>query len=278
MAKAFTDYLSEAGLEVFEDSQLVLPEWVKRLKIDVGLSYSASNSIRWIREDPGLMVFGFEPLPESCMLLQDWISKQEDSQSLIKQLIIIPVALAQEETTAQLHVTANDTASSSLLPPKKLVERESIMVQVFPLSRLLKALPWAQIQRVDYLKLDCQGLDVEILKEVTKAGYLERIALVTAEPEDDQYLGSSNSLNKLVKLMKSQNFIHINERSKVRVLVGKLLSRLRLIRALRIRFPVMLSRKVNSPTLSVIVEDPTFVNPAFLNEVMSGNITGFQKG
>lgn len=277
MSKSLLEHLREAGIEV-KNGEVILPEWAKRVKVDVGLSYSASNSIQWIRKDPELLVFGFEPLPESCRILRSWISEQEDSDFLGRQLVILPVALGKEEGIAQLHVTDADTASSSLLSPKKMKERDSIQVQVFPLSGLLQTLPWGEIKKVDYLKLDCQGLDLEILKAAADGGWLKRIALVTAEPEDDQYFGSQNSLGELVAFMKSQGFIHLNARSRVRVIIGNLLSRLSLIRALKIRFPVRQSKEVVSPNLSVAVEDPTFVNRAFLEQLRSGEISGFQRG
>lgn len=275
--KALIEHVRKAGLTL-EKGQIVLPDWVKRVKIDVGLSYSASNSIRWIREDPNLIVFGFEPIPESCAILRSWMSEQEDCDLLGRQLIILPVALGRETGISQLFITDADTASSSLLRPKKMDERGSITVQVFPLSDLLQILPWGTLEKVDYLKLDCQGLDLEILKATGEGGWLKKIAVVTAESEDGEYFGSSNSLRELTSFFKSHGFIHLNGRSYVRVIVGKLLSRLSFIRALRIRFPVRLSKEVDSPSLSLAVEDPTFVNRAFLGQVVSGEVSGFQRG
>ena len=277
MSKALNQYIQDAGLEVRDGNQIVLPDWVKRVKIDVGLSYSASNSIHWIREDPHLMVFGFEPLLESCDILRNWISKQEDRDKLQSQLIILPAALGQQSGRAQLHITADDTASSSLLAPREMEERESITVPVFPLRDLMVSLPWGRIQRVDYLKLDCQGLDLQILQSTGEA-WLEKIAIITAEAEDDQYLDSANGLFDLVNYMKSNGFIHLNPRSGLRVYLGKLLSRLSIIRSLGIRLPVKKAKDVASSKLSVVTEDPTFVNRAFLREVMAGEITRFQRG
>jgi len=277
MPKALIQYVQETGLEIKADGEIVLPEWVKRLKVDVGLSYSAPNAIQWIREDPSLIVFGFEPLAESCERLRNLISGEADREQLAKQLIILPVALGQQSGEAQLHVTADDTASSSLLAPKDMRQRESVTVPVFPLADLMQALPWGKIQRVDYLKLDCQGLDLEILKSAG-GGWLEKIAVITAESEDEQYLGSSNGLQDLIGYMKSNGFIHMNARSNLRVYIGQVLSKLSIVRALKIRLPVRKAKEVASPQLSVVVEDPTFVNRAFLREVMQGEITAFQRG
>ena len=277
MSRVLNQYIRDAGLDVRDGNQIVLPDWVQRVKIDVGLSYSASNSIHWIRQDPQLLVFGFEPLPESCEILRKWISEQDDWKQLQRQLIILPIALGLNSGRGQLHITADDTAASSLLAPRKIEERESITVPVLPLRDLLVALPWGRIQRVDYLKLDCQGLDLQIL-EATGEVWLKKIAIITAEAEDDQYLDSANGLFDLVSYMKSNGFIHLNPRSGLRVYLGKMLSRLSIIRSLGISLPVKKAKEVVSSKLSVVTEDPTFVNRDFLREVMDGEITGFQRG
>lgn len=276
MKKTLLDYLFEAGLQPSKNGEIYLPDWALRVKIDVGLSYSAANAVAWIREDPNLLVFGFEPLPESCARLRKWLSEQPDSASLSKQLVILPVALGREVGTSKLHITADDTASSSLLPPKNMGQQGTIEVQVFTLVDLLKALPNERVSHIDYLKLDCQGMDLEILKGA--GDEIAKFALVTAEAEDDQYLNSTNSLRELGQFMGSNGFVHLNSRSQVRVFVGRFLSRFKLVRALQIRLPVQTSKEVSSAKLSVSVEDPTFVNRAFLEQVMSGKITGSQKG
>ena len=276
MKKTLLDYLFEAGLQPSKNGEIYLPDWALRVKIDVGLSYSAANAVAWIREDPNLIVFGFEPLPESCARLRKWLSEQPDSASLSKQLVILPVALGREVGTSKLHITADDTASSSLLPPKNMGQQGTIEVQVFTLVDLLKALPNERVSHIDYLKLDCQGMDLEILKGA--GDEIAKFALVTAEAEDDQYLNSTNSLRELGQFMGSNGFVHLNSRSQVRVFVGRFLSRFKLVRALQIRLPVQTSKEVSSAKLSVSVEDPTFVNRAFLEQVMSGKITGSQKG
>lgn len=276
MGKTLLEHLIEKGINAQEDGTICLPDWAKRIKIDVGLSYTASNSVKWIREDSSLLVFGFEPLPESCHKLRLWIAAQEDSESLSTQLIVIQAAVGPEVGTSQLHVTEGDTASSSLLMPIGIRRRESIEVQVFPLNHLLRVIPCDRVKRIDYLKLDCQGMDAEILRGVGPE--LERIALVTAEAGENQYVHSSNSVKDLVQLMKSRGFIWLNPRSILRIMIGNFMSRFAAIRALRIRLPETLTSSLQAPGISVIVDDPTFVNLRYRSQVMSGEIAGFQKG
>ena len=46
-----------------------IPENCTHFKIDVGLSYGANQSSEWLEREPNLMVFGFEPNPESVQCI-----------------------------------------------------------------------------------------------------------------------------------------------------------------------------------------------------------------
>jgi FkbM family methyltransferase len=274
--KSFVDYVIESGLEISQRGVLVLPSWVHRVKIDVGLSYSASNSIQWLRSDPNLLVLGFEPHPESRIRLRSHIASLADSTDLSRRLVVIPLALGSERGKANLHVTAQDYASSSLLAPKNYPTTGNVTVDVFRLSDVLKVIPFEKVGRVDYLKLDCQGMDLSILKGA--GANLQRVALVTAEAENLEYLGPSNDIRSLVRFMQSQGFVWINKRSYIRIALGHLLSRTKFTRRMGIRLPVRVLPSVASSELNVIVEDPTFVNTRYAAEVSSGKISGFQQG
>ena len=38
-----------------------IPESIRKIKIDIGLSYSCPHSQNWLENDENLYVFGFEP-------------------------------------------------------------------------------------------------------------------------------------------------------------------------------------------------------------------------
>jgi len=42
-----------------------IPDKCIHVKLDIGLSYNAPQSQSWLSKEPNLMVFGFEPNPES---------------------------------------------------------------------------------------------------------------------------------------------------------------------------------------------------------------------
>ena len=53
---------------------------IKRIKLDIGLSYNAPQSNNWLKHDDDVLVIGFEPNPE-CInsILSKNIQKQNPS-------------------------------------------------------------------------------------------------------------------------------------------------------------------------------------------------------
>ena len=51
--------------EFISNNKISLPNNLNKVKIDVGLSFNAPNSYRWLKENPNLIVIGFEPNEEN---------------------------------------------------------------------------------------------------------------------------------------------------------------------------------------------------------------------
>ena len=75
--------------------------------------------------------------------------------------------------------------------------------------------PWERFEYIDYIKIDAQGSDLNILKSAGK--YLqERVVYVTAEPDGKFYDGAEEcNINNITNYMLSQNFIKINHKSTI---------------------------------------------------------------
>ena len=79
------------------------------------------------------------------------------------------------------------------------------------LSDFLDLLPFDKdLNIIDYIKIDVQGLDINVLKSAKN--YLrDHVVYVTAEPEDTQYYGAdNNSTSLIVEYMLSIGFMYIN--------------------------------------------------------------------
>ena len=201
-----------------------IPSNCNHVKLDIGLSYSAPQSQIWLSKEPNLMVFGFEPNPESVKCIQDGnIQKRHHShgepleQKFIneRRIHLIPVALSNVEKKEEMsfYINSNDCGTSSLfkhdenyLGPIK----ETINVPVINLKMFFDEFPWDRFEYIDYIKIDAQGSDFNILKGA--GDYLrEKVVFVTAEPDGNQYIGANEcNATNITNYMTSQNFIRIN--------------------------------------------------------------------
>ena len=197
---------------------------MKSIKVDIGLSFDAPHSQNWLDQDDGVLVIGFEPNP----IWVKWITSPEekrdrtfkDYHTLTKQIqheyvgkrfFVIPVALCDVESPSQmtLYIPNASDGCGSLLKDKQLGgTRESFNVQVFSLSDFFDLLPLDSV--IDYLKIDVQGLDINVLKSAKN--YLsDRVVYVTAEPEVHQYHGAENNTPaSIIEYMTSIGFIYLN--------------------------------------------------------------------
>jgi FkbM family methyltransferase len=194
------------------------------VKLDIGLSYNAPQSQSWLsHEDASLMVFGFEPNPNSIACITNKHNqKQHHSHGDCLQykyieegrFVIQPCALSsvEEPSTMRFYVSANDCGTSSLFPNNEThlgKIKEVIDVPVYSLKMFFDGFPWDRFQYIDYIKIDAQGSDLNILKSA--GSYLsERVVYVTAEGDGNHYIGASEcSTQNIISYMESQGFIFI---------------------------------------------------------------------
>ena len=205
----------------------IIPASCSHVKIDVGLSYGANQSSNWLDTESDVMVFGFEPNPEaySCLLQGD-IQLRHPAHAaagrpLNKKHIdsgrmhIFNVALSNydEVRNMDFHVNSKDCGTSSLYSHDQIYLgpiKQIIKVPVYNLKMFFDKFDWGRIPYVDYIKIDAQGSDLDILKG--SGNYLtERVVYVTAEPDGNQYIGANHcNAENITQYMQSVNFIRVN--------------------------------------------------------------------
>jgi len=201
-----------------------IPGNCTHVKLDIGLSYNAPQSQSWLSKEPNLMVFGFEPNPESVKCIQDGniqkrhhLHGQPLEQKFInnKQFQLIPFALSNVEKKEEMsfYINSNDCGTSSLFnhDEKHLGPiKNKISVPVVSLKMFLDEFPWDRFEYIDYIKVDAQGSDLNILKSA--GNYLsEKVVFVTAEPDGHQYIGADEcNTPNITNYMISQNFVRVN--------------------------------------------------------------------
>jgi FkbM family methyltransferase len=206
--------------------QLSLPSHVNHLKIDIGLSYSAPQSQIWLSHEPNLFVIGFEPNPEciesisnNCIVKKNEGHGTPLTEENKKRFYLIPVALGNVKnnspTFVDFYQMTNDCGTSSIYKPidNSLGPiKNKIKVPIYSLSDFFVNFPWGtnNIHYIDYIKIDAQGSDLEILKSA--GHYLrERVIYITAEAEYNQYANcSQNNIHDIQLYMESIGFERVN--------------------------------------------------------------------
>lgn len=194
-----------------------------KIKIDIGLSYSAPHSKLWLDKDPNLLVIGFEPNPDSV----DSITGKNiipwhpghgvplDLHYINDRFFLVPVALSnvESETTMDFYKTQQDVGTSSLYRPTDAnigPIKDVIKVPVLSLKMFFDNFPWNKYEYIEYIKIDAQGSDYNIL--LGAGEYLkDRVVYITAEPESASYEGCNmNTSNNITQYLNTQGFIQID--------------------------------------------------------------------
>lgn len=200
----------------------LIPSNITNVKIDIGLSYNAPQSNIWLSKENNTVVFGFEPNPESIIYILNgninntkYYHDNQLDRKYIKEnrFFLIPCALSNNEGYLDFYVNKDDCGTSSLYKPKDeiLGDLEKIIkVPVFRLKDFFDIFPWDKFSYIDYIKIDAQGSDLDIIKSAEH--YLsDRVVYITAEPDGEQYHGAEFcNKNNIKEYMESINFIEIN--------------------------------------------------------------------
>jgi FkbM family methyltransferase len=194
-----------------------IPENITHVKIDIGLGMNNIHSKDWLKYEKNLFIYMFDPNIDS-------INSSVSNMNKINEIIvnnqnsfqIIPVALSNvvEESKLEFYSMLKDGGTSSLFKPintNRLGPVKNInTVPVFSLKHFFDLFPWDRFEYIEYIKIDAQGADFDIIKSA--GNYLrERVVFITAEPESSDYENcSENTSENMEKYLITQNFIKIN--------------------------------------------------------------------
>ena len=202
------------------DGKFDIPKSIQHIKLDIGLSYNAPMSQYWLSHEKNLLVFGFEPNPESINSILNGATKLSPAHGnpLEKKFIgtsffLIPCALGLSATPLiKFFVTKADCGCSSIYYPKSFIIKDIITVPIFPLSDFFDLFPFDTHPIIEYIKIDAQGCDLNIIK--SSGEYLrEHVIFITLEAENNQYENTVNSEQNIDSYMKKIGFIPYNSKN-----------------------------------------------------------------
>lgn len=209
----FREFISEYVPLRESDGKFAIAESVQHVKLDVGLSYSAPMAQYWLSHEDNLIVFGFEPNPTSVSSIRKGAVKMDPSHGVPlerkyvdQSFFLIPCALGlSSQPMIQFYVTT-DCGCCSIYEPETLEVAGVIEVPFFPLSDFFDHFPFDTHPVIDYIKIDAQGADLDIVKSA--GHYLaERVIYVTIEAEDSHYKNTNNSESDIENYMQAVGFI-----------------------------------------------------------------------
>jgi len=211
----------------FDNDKIKIPDHIKKIKLDIGIAIEAVHTEYWLNHNPDdLVVFGFEPLPlcveKTIEYFQQpnskWTHDSPDNIVDLKWLnnnfYIVPVAIGNDNGKLNdFYVTCSkNVGCSSLYKPSNALENQGIVldeiiqVPVFNLSEFLKLLPFDKFEYIEYIKVDVQGNDLNVIK--SGGDYIrEKVVFITMEPEVGQYIGANNNtIPNMINYMNSIRF------------------------------------------------------------------------
>ena len=217
-------FLLSQGLTL-DAGKMLIPTWVRTIKLDVGLSSNAPQSEVWLDGNSGLLVFGFEPVSGNVENLirgsSDWKIKL-NPERIGKTFYLMHCALGSKSMTGprEMYVTEEDAGRSSLLKPMNFSIGYKEVVDVFTLSDFLSYFPFNSISIIDHLKIDVQGADFEVLKGASV--FLRKIVVVTVEVDQEDYENTSNNFKMIRLYMLMHGHIYLRNPPKWNLLFNRL--------------------------------------------------------
>jgi len=170
--------------------------------IDVG-AHEGESTFPYAAADPSLLVYAFEPNLRAAARVM----------GKLRNYVILPIAIAEHDGSAELNLNAYEQ-SSSLLPAdaegvKSWVTEahfEVIGSVVVPTMRLDRFMTTVGIDNVDFLKVDAQGLDLEVIRSAgDRLHDIARVQLEATTAPYRQYEGAPGK-SVIVDFMESKGF------------------------------------------------------------------------
>jgi len=181
----------------------------RRVWIDVG-AHEGELTFPFASVDRTLLVYAFEPNLRAASRIM----------GRLPNYVVLPIAVAATDGSAELQLNAYEQ-SSSLLPAddagvkawRSELEFKVIGSVTVPTMRLDTFMNGAGIESVDFLKVDAQGLDLEVVRSAgDRLRDVARVQLEATTASYRQYEGAPGR-SEIVEFMESKGFRLAEEES-----------------------------------------------------------------
>ena len=220
------NFLIENNISLDENNKILIPSYAKKIKLDIGLCFHAPMSQQWLEIDNDLFVFGFEPNPFAIEQIRKGPNEElvpknigtftfNTDKYLDKRFYLVPCALGNNCGILDLYMTEPNTGCSSIYKPSENPVftygqhvSNIVKVPIHTLASFFGCFPFDKYKLIDYIKIDAQGSDLDIIKG--GGDFIKNhVICLTAEPENCQYLNTTNSLTDICDYMAEIGFSRI---------------------------------------------------------------------
>lgn len=183
----------------FDLIQRYMPYWTANVIFDVGANVGQSAE-NYARRFPRAIIHSFEPSPGSFQALVAAMAKYPMVQTHC-------MALGRTEATLSL-AEAGKSTMNHLLPADAAPPEGAVQVPVHPGAKLVREL---EVEQIDFLKIDTEGHDLEVLHGFLPV--LDRVDFIQVEAGMNPYNTTHVPFGKLDELLKEAGFslFHIFE-------------------------------------------------------------------
>lgn len=197
-----TYYLSSKNNIMYKD--------YSRIHVDVGAN-EGHNILHFAKNEPNTFVIGFEPMPEL-------VERIKSQSSHLKNLMIVETAVSDYNGTSKFNISPQsqygDYSCSSLLnfsdkSKTEWVGREDfvfineIEVKVITLKDFIIK---NEIPRIDYLKVDTQGSDLNVLKGLGDLLSIVVEGNLEAATQTDVLYNGQNTQEQSIEFLENAGF------------------------------------------------------------------------
>lgn len=183
-------------------SEILARRGIRGTWIDVG-AHHGEMTIGYALHNPGLRIYAIEPNLRAAIRMMGHAPNY----------VVVPVAIAEKDGSADFHLNEFDMASS-LLPLNEEALRSWVGIDshkvastvTVPTIRLDTFMEYMEIKKVDFLKIDAQGMDLSVLKSAgSRLHDIARITLETAVASVPLYQGAP-SRNEVLRFLEAAGF------------------------------------------------------------------------
>jgi len=157
------------GFDLYFDLRKYRPDYYPKVVFDVGANIGQTVS-KWSRFFPKAQYYCFEPVRATMETLKK-------NTARLKNVRYYQCALGAEKSQAEIALF-DDSSLNSFINPMKETGKEKEVVQIDTLDGICQS---EGINFIDFLKIDTEGFDIEVLKGATSMLKDSRITFIQVE-------------------------------------------------------------------------------------------------